>query len=44
MWRGDPVYWDVFDALQNALFVQNRDVGSQDVIEEVKQEMKLDPS
>ncbi|WP_128424949.1 DsbA family oxidoreductase [Gudongella oleilytica] len=39
---GDQVYWDVLDALQYALFVQNRDVGSQDVIEEVVKETGID--
>lgn len=29
---GDAGYWDVFDALQNALFVQNRNIEEQDII------------
>lgn len=35
---GDAQYWDVFDALQNALFVQNRDIGAPDVIKAVVRE------
>lgn len=32
---GQGAYWEVFDGLQNALFVENRDIASLDVIEEV---------
>ena len=39
---GDAEYWKMFDALQNALFVQNRDIGAQDVIEAVVRETQID--
>jgi predicted DsbA family dithiol-disulfide isomerase len=39
---GDAGYWDVFDALQDALFVQNRNIGAQDVLEDVVSETKID--
>lgn len=31
---GDAGYWDVFDALQNALFVENRNIEEQGVIDD----------
>lgn len=31
---GEDAYWDVFDALQHALFVQNRNIEDEDVIRE----------
>lgn len=31
---GDAGYWDVFDALQNALFVQNRNIEENEIIED----------
>lgn len=39
---GDAAYWDVFDALQNALFVQNRNIGEQNVIDDVIRETDID--
>jgi predicted DsbA family dithiol-disulfide isomerase len=39
---GDALYWDVFDALQNALFVQNRNIGEQNVIDDVIGETDID--
>lgn len=39
---GDAGYWDVFDALQNALFVQNRNIEEQDVIDDCIRESGID--
>jgi predicted DsbA family dithiol-disulfide isomerase len=39
---GDAGYWDVFDALQNALFVQNRNIGNPDVIRDCIREANID--
>lgn len=39
---GDDAYWDVFDALQHALFVQSRNIGDQGVIEGVVRGTKVD--
>ncbi|MDY0258022.1 DsbA family protein [Gudongella oleilytica] len=39
---GDPEYWNVFDALQKALFVENRNIGSQTVIYQVIRETGVD--
>lgn len=39
---GEGAYWDVFDALQNAFFVQSRNIGDQDVIKEIIRETGLD--
>lgn len=39
---GDSGYWDVFDALQNALFVQNRNIESQNVIDDCIRELNID--
>lgn len=39
---GDAAYWDVFDGLQNALFVQNRNIEDQEVIDEVVMETGID--
>ena len=39
---GNAAYWDVFDGLQNALFVQNRNIGDQDVIDDVVRETGID--
>ena len=38
---GEGAYWDLFDALQNAFFVQNRDIGDQDVIDDIVREAGL---
>lgn len=40
--EGDAGYWDVFDALQNALFVQNRNIEEQDVINECIRQSDID--
>lgn len=39
---GDTGYWNVFDALQNAFFAQNRNIGSQKVIADIIKEMNID--
>ncbi|NLL48162.1 MAG: DsbA family protein [Firmicutes bacterium] len=39
---GEAAYWDLFDALQNAFFVQSRNIGDQDVINEIVRETGLD--
>lgn len=39
---GETGYWDVFDALQNALFVQNRNIEENDVIEDCVKKSGLD--
>jgi len=39
---GEAAYWDAFDALQSALFVQSRDIGDERVIEEAIKETGLD--
>ena len=39
---GSAGYWDVFDALQKALFVQNRNIGEQHVIEDCIKETAID--
>ncbi len=39
---GSAGYWDVFDALQKALFVQNRNIEEQDVIEACVKETGID--
>lgn len=39
---GESAYWDLFDVLQNAFFVQNRNVEDQDVIEDCVKEVGLD--
>lgn len=39
---GEAGYWDVFDALQNALFVQSRNIGEDDVIEDCVKESGID--
>ena len=39
---GNAAYWDVFDALQNALFVQNIDIGEQDIIDDVVRKTNID--
>lgn len=33
--EGDAAYWDVFDGVQEALFVQNKDISNRSVLEEV---------
>lgn len=33
--NGQTVYWEVFDALQNALFVENKDIANVEVIEDI---------
>ena len=39
---GDSGYWDVFDALQNALFVQNRNIEERDVINDCINQSGID--
>lgn len=39
---GDSGYWDVFDGIQNALFVQNKDISDQAILEEVVKETAID--
>jgi Predicted dithiol-disulfide isomerase involved in polyketide biosynthesis len=39
---GDSGYWDIFDAIQNALFVQNKDISNAKVLEEIVKESPLD--
>lgn len=39
---GDAGYWDVFDALQNALFVQNRNIEDSDIINECIRQSGID--
>ena len=39
---GDAAYWDVFDALQNALFVQNRNIEETDIINECIRQSGID--
>lgn len=39
---GDRGYWDIFDAIQNALFVQNKDISNVKVLEEIVKESSLD--
>jgi len=39
---GDAGYWDVFDALQNALFVQNRNLEDSDIINECIRQSGID--
>ena len=39
---GSASYWDVFDALQNALFVRSLNIGDQEVIESVVRETLAD--
>ena len=38
---GEGAYWDVFDALQTAFFVQSRNIGDQDVINDIIRETGL---
>jgi predicted DsbA family dithiol-disulfide isomerase len=39
---GDAGYWDVFDALQNALFVQNQNIEENEIIEDCVRESGID--
>ena len=39
---GEAAYWNLFDALQHALFVDNRDIGDLAVIEAIVQETGID--
>lgn len=39
---GEAGYWDVFDALQNALFVQSRNIEENDVIEDCVKKSGID--
>lgn len=39
---GDEGYWDVFDAIQDALFVQNKDISNVSVLEEVVKTTSVD--
>lgn len=39
---GEEGYWDVFDALQNTLFVQNRNIEDEDVIRECVRQTGID--
>ncbi|MRI86273.1 thioredoxin domain-containing protein [Aerococcaceae bacterium WS4759] len=39
---GEAAYWNLFDALQHALFVDNRDIGDLAVIEAIVQETSID--
>jgi predicted DsbA family dithiol-disulfide isomerase len=39
---GDAGYWDVFDALQNALFVQNLNIEEQDIINDCVRKSGID--
>jgi predicted DsbA family dithiol-disulfide isomerase len=39
---GNSGYWNVFDALQNALFVQSRNIGEQAVIDEIIRKTNID--
>ncbi len=39
---GDSGYWDVFDNLQNALFVQSRNIEANDVIEDCVKKSGID--
>lgn len=39
---GEGAYWDVFDALQHALFVQNRNIGDQEILAAIVQETNID--
>ena len=39
---GETGYWDVFDALQNALFVENRNIEENDVIEDCVKKSGID--
>ena len=39
---GDAGYWDVFDALQNALFVKNRNIEDLDIINECIRQSGID--
>lgn len=39
---GNAAYWDVFDALQDALFVQNRNVEAEDIIEDCVRATTID--
>ncbi|GLC81754.1 DsbA family oxidoreductase [Lacrimispora brassicae] len=39
---GDAGYWDVFDALQNALFVKNRNIEELDIINECIRQSGID--
>jgi predicted DsbA family dithiol-disulfide isomerase len=39
---GDDGYWDVFDAIQDALFVQNKDISKTEVLEEIVKETSID--
>lgn len=41
---GSDGYWDVFDSLQNALFVQNKDIEDRDVMNECIRSSKIDIS
>ena len=42
MISGDEGYWDVFDAIQDALFVQNKDISDVSVLEEIVKTTKVD--
>lgn len=39
---GEDDYWDVFDGIQDALFVQNKDISQQTVLEEVVEKTTID--
>lgn len=39
---GEEGYWDVFDGIQDALFVQNKDISKQTVLEEVVKNTTID--
>ena len=39
---GNAEYWDVFDALQNAFFVESRNIGDEEVIAEIIREVNID--
>lgn len=39
---GDAGYWDIFDSLQNALFVQNRNIEEEEVIEDCVRKCSID--
>ena len=39
---GEAGYWDVFDGIQDALFVQNKDISQQTVLEEVVEKTTVD--
>lgn len=39
--RGDQMYWDVFNRLQNQLLVENKNIKDNDLIEEVVKETSI---